>query len=305
MEPVARDDVADLQVQDKVGFPDKTCVRELTSHVGAEITGLDLKLDRSEAVIGAIRRAVTQYKVVAIRGQDLSVPEFRDFGACFGESVEYPFSKGLDHYPEVFEILKDVHHTDNFGGGWHTDSPFLEAPPHFTLLIARECPEVGGDTLFSNSERAWQTLSAGMQRLLFGLNAVFSASLDSSGGRANRHQGYDHMSLTDLDRAAEYEACHPVVRIHPETAEPSLFVSEAHMTQFEGFSREESRALLAYLFEHAARPEFTARLTWEPGTLAIFDNTCLQHFALNDYNGSRRRMHRMIVDPVIPKTFSR
>jgi taurine dioxygenase len=158
-----------------------------------------------------------------------------------------------------------------------------------SMLIAREVPPAGGDTEFANMYLAYETLSAGLRRLLEGLVAVnSSAAADVSRTREDR--------LRDSARAdarKEYVAAHPVVRVHPETGRRALYVNVAHTVAFEGMTPEESAPLLQYLFRHQVRPEFTCRFHWRPGSIALWDNRCAQHNAINDYAGHRRLMHRI------------
>src|SRR5439155_478863 len=161
----------------------------------------------------------------------------------------------------------------NFGGVWHSDTAYLDVPPMASMLLAREVPPVGGDTLFANMYLAYETLSDGMKRLLDGLRAVnSSAKADASRTREDRiaERGRD-------DARTLYEASHPVVRVHPETGRPALYVNVAHTVRFEGMTEEESAPILAYLYRHQVRPEFTCRFRWQPGSLAFWDNRCAQH----------------------------
>jgi len=271
--------------------------------LGASVSGLELKaLDDAEFV--ELRRALDDYQVLSFSDQELTTQEYLGFAKCFGEVVQFPFSPGIPDYPDVFEVLKEAHHTSNFGGGWHTDSPFLSQPPMYTMLHALETPVHGGDTLITNQYLAWEALSSGLQDALLNVGASFSASLKSSGGRANRHRDYTHMALCDMDRANIFEEVHPLVRKHPRTGKPSLYVSEAHMLSLDGFLSTESELLLNYLYQHSSQSEFCTRVQWAPGTLTIFDNACTQHYALNDYHGERRRMHRITVDPQSPISHS-
>ena len=157
------------------------------------------------------------------------------------------------------------------------------------MLVAREVPPAGGDTLFANMYLAYETLSDGMQRLLAPLRAVASSSkADASRTREDRIK-----DSARADAREEYVATHPVVRVHPETGRRALYVNVAHTIRFEGMTTEESAPLLAFLYDHLTRPEFTCRFRWQPGSIAFWDNRCAQHNAINDYAGHRRSMHRI------------
>jgi taurine dioxygenase len=257
--------------------------------LGAEIAGVDLAKPLDDATVAAIRRAWLEHLVIFFRDQDLSPAQFLAFARRFGEPIEYPFVRGLDDYPEIIPVLKLAHETVNFGGIWHSDTAYLEQPPMASMLIAREVPPAGGDTEFANMYLAYETLSDGMKRLLEGLVGVnSSAAADVSRTREDR--------LRDSARAdakKEYVAHHPVVRVHPETGRRALYVNVAHTVAFEGMTREESAPLLQYLFRHQVRPDFTCRFRWRPGSIAMWDNRCAQHNAINDYGGHRRLMHRI------------
>jgi taurine dioxygenase len=186
-------------------------------------------------------------------------------------------------------VLKLEHEKVNFGGLWHSDTAYLDKPPMGTMLIAREVPPVGGDTLFANMYLAYETLSAGMKRVLEGLIGVnSSAKASATRTREDRMRG-DARS----DAKSEYVAEHPVVRTHPETGRKALYVNSGHTVRFKDMTAAESAPILNYLFEHLTRPEFTCRFRWQPGSLALWDNRCTQHNPINDYHGFRRSMHRV------------
>ncbi len=147
--------------------------------------------------------------------------------------------------------------------------------------------------MFANMNLAYETLSDGMKKLLDGLVGVNSSAQNYRGGRAKKMKELDGMKEKYIEASEISVAEHPVVRTHPETRRKSLYVSRAHTSHFKGMSEEESGPLIDFLSDHAVRPEFTCRMSWEPGTLVFWDNRCTQHFAVNDYNGHRRRMHRV------------
>jgi taurine dioxygenase len=264
-------------------------IRPIAGALGAEIAGIDLLEDLDNATIAAIRRAWLDRLVIFFRDQDLPPERLLAFARRFGEVVEYPFLKGLDGFPEITPVVKLEHERVNFGGLWHSDTAYLEHPPMGTMLIAREVPPYGGDTLFANMYLAYETLSAGMQRLLDGLVAVnCSAKADVTKTREDR--------LRDGARPSakrEYLAEHPVVRTHPETRRKALYVNPGHTVRFKDMREAESAPLLQYLFAHQQRPELTCRFRWEKGSLAFWDNRCAQHNPINDYHGFRRVMHRV------------
>jgi taurine dioxygenase len=264
-------------------------VHKIAGALGAEISGVDLARDLDDATVAEIRRIWLDNCVVFFRNQDLPPAQFLALAKRFGEPIEYPFLKGLDGFPEIITVAKLEHEKINFGGVWHSDTSYLDIPPMATMLIAREVPPVGGDTLFANQYLAYETLSDGMKRLLDGLVALnASAKADVTRTREDRlKDGKNPQARKD------YVAEHPVVRTHPETGRKALYVNVAHTVRFKDMSEEESAPILDFLFRHQTRPEFTCRFHWEPGSIAFWDNRCAQHNPVNDYHGYRRLMHRI------------
>ncbi len=264
-------------------------VEPVAGALGAEIGGVDLARPLDEGLVRAIRRAWLEHGVIFFRDQDLPPAVFLDFARRFGEPIEYPFVKGLAEHPEIIPVLKLAEERINFGGIWHSDTAYLDMPPMASMLIAREVPPAGGDTLFANMYLAYEALSDGMQRLLEGLRGInSSASADVSKTREDRMKDSGR-----ADARQEYVATHPIVRTHPETGRKALYVNVAHTVGIAGLTREESAGLLDYLFRHQIKPEFTCRFRWRPRSIAFWDNRCVQHNAVNDYQGHRRLMHRI------------
>jgi taurine dioxygenase len=264
-------------------------VRRIAGALGALIEGVDLRAPLTEALVREIRAAWLEHLVVFFRDQPLSPEQFMRFARAIGEPVEYPFVKGMPGFPEIIEVVKLPHERVNFGGIWHTDTAYLEVPPMASLLLAREVPPYGGDTLWANQYLAYEALSPGMRRMLDGLVGVnSSAKADVSRTREDRVRDHGQQDAT-----REYLAEHPAVRTHPETGRRALYVNVAHTLRFRDMSEEESAPLLRFLHEHQVRPEFTCRFSWEPGSLALWDNRCTLHNPVNDYHGFRREMHRI------------
>jgi taurine dioxygenase len=256
-------------------------VRRIAGALGAEILGVDLS---REIPAVEIRTAFLEHQVIFFRNQKLDPAQFMAFARTMGRPVPYPFVPGIEGFPEVIEVKKLEHERHNFGGIWHSDTAYLEEPPMGSMLIAREIPPYGGDTLFASQYLAYEALSDGMKRLLDGLHAVnSSAKADVTRTREDRVKEY----------STHYEAEHPVVRTHPETGRKALYVNFGHTARFRGMTEQESAPLLDYLFRHQVKPEFTCRFQWEVGSLAFWDNRCTQHNPVNDYHGHRRVMHRI------------
>ncbi len=264
-------------------------VRPIAGALGAEIYGVDLAQELSDDVIAEIRQAWLEHLVVFFRDQEMTPAQQVALAERFGEPVEYPFVQGLPGFPVITPIVKLEHETVNFGGLWHTDTTYQPRPPMATMLYALEVPAYGGDTLFANCYRAYETLSDGLKATLaplIGVNASDKGRVvDTRAARVADAPKED----VKVPRIAE----HPVVREHPETGRKSLYVSFAHTTNFKGWSEAESRPLLEYLFAHQESPEFTCRFRWAPGSVALWDNRCALHNPINDYQGQKRVLHRI------------
>src|SRR5881409_1412918 len=273
--------------EDKIRPVSDIGIHPVSGAVGAEITGVDLATGLDDQTLGMLRQAWLDHLVLFFRDQPLTPAQFLAFARRFGQIIEYPFVKGLEDYPEIIPVVKLEHERINFGGVWHSDTAYLDVPPMASMLLAREVPSAGGDTLFANMYLAYEALSDGMKRLLGNLKAVnSSAKADASRTREDRiaERGRD-------DARKRYEAAHPVVRVHPETGRKALYVNVAHTVRFDGMTEEESAPILDYLCQHQVRPEFTCRFAWHVGSIALWDNRCAQHNPVNSYHGYRHVMH--------------
>ena len=272
-------------------------VRRIAGSLGAEIYGVDLSQPLSPTTAAGIRAAWLEHLVVFFHDQTLTPEQFLRFAGTLGEPMEYPLLKGLPDFPEITEVKKLEHERANFGGIWHSDTTYLERPPMGSMLYAREVPPFGGDTLFANQYLAFETLSAGMQRMLDGMFALSSsAKADATKTREDRMKTQAREAVP-----AEYLAEHPVVRTHPETGRKALYVNVAHTVRFKDMTDEESAPLLGFLFQHQVRPDLTCRFRWRVGSLAFWDNRCTQHNPVNDYHGYRRLMHRITLAGDTPR----
>jgi taurine dioxygenase len=271
-------------------------VRPVSTAVGAEILGLDLADTLPDATIDAIRRALFEHGVVFFRDQKLTPEQHVAFAQRFGAINVNRFFKTVDGYPMIAEVRKEPDQVGNIGGGWHTDHSYDQVPAMGSILYAREIPETGGDTLFASMYAAYDALSDGLKQTLAGLQAVHSSrhvfGVEAYAGRGDLKGRYLN------PEAATQDAVHPIVVRHPGSGRRALYVNSAFTVRFVGWTDDESRPLLQYLYQHAARPEFTYRFQWREGSLAFWDNRCTWHYALNDYHGHRRLMHRITVEGV-------
>ena len=269
--------------------------RKLAGALGAEIDGVDLSKPLSKREFGELKRLWLEHLVIFFRGQALTERQYLAFAGQFGEPIEYPLVKGIAGFPKIIEVKKLEHERVAFGGIWHTDTAYLERPPMASMLLAREVPPHGGDTLFENMYLAYENLSGGLKDLLSTLRAVNSSTkADASKTREDRIK-------TDGAGKKDFLAEHPVVRTHPETGRKALYVNSGHTVRFAGWTEEESAPLLRFLFDFQTKPEFTCRFSWQPGSIALWDNRCAQHNPVNDYHGYRRVMHRITLAGDTPR----
>ena len=273
-------------------------VEPVSGSLGAVVRGVDLSGPLDEATVAEVRRAFLAHHVLFFDAQDLSPEAQLRFGRYFGALDTHSFVEGMDSHPEIIEIVTEADDRLNFGGGWHSDVTFLAEPDMGSILYAIDVPAFGGDTLFANQHAAYEALSDTMQHLLDGLVAQHSAGPQYAEG------GYSTLSKSMKTKAVEHAdrvVCHPLVRTHPETGRKALYVNPAFTVGIEGMRPDESAALLRFLFRHAVREPFTCRFRWSRGSVAMWDNRSVQHYALFDYRGHRRHMRRITVQGDRPR----
>jgi taurine dioxygenase len=261
--------------------------------LGAEIRGVGLTGTIPDDTFAEIRKAWLEHSMVYFRDQAIAPGDQVAFARRFGELDVYPFVQPVPGHPEVIPIVKEPEGSFNFGGAWHTDTAYTERPPMATMLHAVQTPSHGGDTMFASGHAAWDALPDEKKSLLEGVRGIFTPS------KVHGKGGYYSRADYPMDKAEaldpEFRVEHPVCRTHPETGRKALYFSAPHMEGFSGFSEDEGRELLGYLFGHMTQNAFVFRLKWSPKTVAIWDNRCVQHYALNDYDGERRVMHRITI----------
>jgi len=271
-------------------------VNPISGALGAEISGVDLSGDLVDRVVGEIRRALVENLVIFFREQHLTPDQHLAFGRRFGELQIHDFVEGMADNEQILKVRKEADEMRNFGGGWHSDVSYLERPALGSVLYAREVPAYGGDTMFANQYLAYESLSDGLKSTLGQMRAVHSArksyGLYSPRAVANVQSS---MKIRATEEA-HGEVDHPVVRTHVESGKKALYVHGGFTVRFQDMTEEESAPLLNYLWQHAVRPEFTCRFRWEKGSIAFWDNRCVQHNAVNDYHGQRRVMHRVTIE---------
>lgn len=254
----------------------------LSAHIGAEIRGVDLTQPLQPREVREIRAALLKWRVIFFREQQLTHDEHVAFAAQFGElTLGHPVFGHVEGHREIYSIAK-FRKATRFEGepllrpwtGWHTDVTAAINPPWASILRGVTIPPYGGDTLWTNLVRAYETLSAPLRGFVDGLRGVhrFAPPPGAKG-------------TTAFDEAVEARILvseHPLVRVHPETGERALYVSPSFLKSIVGLTPRESQALLELLWEHITRPEFTVRFKWEPRSVAFWDNRATAHLAPTD-----------------------
>jgi len=255
---------------------------------GAMVKGVDLASVDS-VTAAALKNALFEHGVLFFRGQSLDRQAHLDLARRFAPIDINRFFPTDPDWPEIAKVEKAPEQTTNIGGGWHTDHSYDAEPALGSILVARDLPASGGDTLFADMYAAYEALSPDMKSRLKDLRAVHgSAHVFGAGGA---YTNTDQQALSGSRETPE--TLHPVIIRHPGSGRPALYVNPAFTLRFEGMSREDSQALLFGLYAHAIDPSRVYRLVWEPGSVAIWDNRATWHFALNDYHGQYRLMHRV------------
>lgn len=271
-------------------------VQKVAGYLGAEIEGVDLSKPLDASVFEEVHQAYLDHSVIVLRDQTLSHEEQISFARRFGPLDVHPIAVGMPDHPEMIRVFKPAGERASFGTSWHSDNSFFEAPSQASVLYGVTIPPYGGDTLWASMFGAYETLSPKMQTIIDPLVAVHSArrAYDPATTGTEKYEGGAAINYRYSDAIHE-EVEHPVVRTHPETGRRGIYVNAMFTQQIVGMSAAESDALLRFLYEHAARPELTCRLRWQPGTVAVWDNRCTQHYALDDYGEFDRLMYRVTV----------
>ncbi len=265
--------------------------KPLSGFLGAEIHDVDI---RDAALHEEILAAFTHYSVLVFRDQNLTPDDHLNFAKQFGQINTNRFFKPLDEHPQIATVFKDVDHQHAIGEQWHTDHSYDQIPAMGSVLLAREIPATGGDTLFASMAAAYQGLSDTMKSFLGNLSAWHSSrhafgyqTLDKEAAKTGR---FGNAELATQD------ALHPVVIRHPLSGKSCLYVNPDFTTHIEGLSNDESAAMLEMIYRHCQRPEYQCRVQWHKGDVAMWDNRATWHRAINDYPGQRRLMHRVTVE---------
>ncbi len=279
-------------------------ISPLTAVIGAEIVGVDLASGLSDATLGQIRAALVEHQVIFFRDQKFSLEDLEKFSSRFGPLLRVPYVEPIDGHPDIIAVLKEANEVriSTFGGEWHSDFSYLEAPPALTLLYAEDVPEGRGATLWTSMYAAYEGLSQGFRQKLDRMRVMHSGHVyGAKRPRSVRMKTSQSMRISRGNPEADEERSHPAVRVHPESGRRALFVNPIYTTRFDGMEEAESRPILDALYVESTRPEYTCSFAWRNGSVAVWDNRCTMHLAVNDYDGYRRLLYRTTVCGERPK----
>ncbi|MFT5540611.1 MAG: taurine dioxygenase [Alphaproteobacteria bacterium] len=273
-------------------------VRPMSAHTGAEIFDIDLRQPLSEQIYLEIRQALNDWGAIFFRDQDITPTQQLAFARRFGDVDANGYASNMnsvDGYPEIKEVIRKPDDVRNIGGFWHMDLSFQACPNYASMLCARELPSFGGDTMFAHLSAAHDALSPGLRATLETLSTVHIKShaygIDGKPAPGLSQEYFTKMS----DKFAGVESTHPIIAQHPESGRKVLYLSPIYSDRIDGWTREESLPLMQHLTEVMTRPEHTCRFRWEEGSIAMWDNRAVLHYALDDYPGQRRIMHRVTI----------
>tara|TARA_Y100000994_G_C15628165_1_gene415933 strand:- start:276 stop:1103 length:828 start_codon:yes stop_codon:yes gene_type:complete len=265
-------------------------VKLLSGALGAEIRGINLK-DSSKENWEVINKLMLEHKVLFFRDQDITCGEQINLAKKFGPLEKHVYVKSLKDYPEIIRIIKGADEKHQWGETWHTDVSYNPKPTKVIILRSRKIPPVGGDTMFSNMEIAYQTLDEEIKKKIEGKKAIHSSL-----GAAAFVDKYTEMEGNgNLD---EYSNEHPIVRTHPETKKKILYVNSMYTKRIIDMDKKESDEILKKIFEHQERLDFTCRFKWTENAVAIWDNRSTQHQGLTDFFPGRGLGHERIMDRI-------
>ena len=280
--------------------------KPLAAAMGGEV--LDVQIaDLNDKNFSEIEKALHHHKMIFFREQSLSLADQERFTRRFGEFGTDAYTTGMPDHPDIQPVVKEVDTKSKmvFGGGWHTDSPFLECPPSVSILRGVEIPPYGGDTIWYNSVLAYESLSEIMKSMLAPLRGHMSAKNVIYSMRKVAEELKSKSTMSDMELDLDVQSMldgkyHPIIRRHPQSDEIGLYCDAVYAIGIQGMTERESRPLLDFLVSHITQEIFSCRLRWKPNTVAVWDNRSCLHRAFNDYDGFRREMHRTTVKGEIP-----
>ncbi|NML92226.1 TauD/TfdA dioxygenase family protein [Novosphingobium olei] len=266
--------------------------------VGAEILGLDLAAIDDEA-LAQVRCVFAEHGVVFFRDQQISEEQHIAFARRIGPINTNRFFAAHPAHPEIALVIKEPHHRDNIGGGWHTDHSYDAIPALGSILVARELPQSGGATSFASMYAAYEGLPGSLRQRLDNARAVHSAR-HVFGSKASAYAAASDTRAGRIGNASAADVLedviHPAIITHPLSGKRAIYINPGFTTRILGLSDAESDALIAEVFAHCQNPAYHSTFTWQPGSVALWDNRATWHYAHNDYHGQRREMHRITIE---------
>lgn len=278
-------------------------VTRVQPFIGAEIGGVDLTRPLESGTVDALRQALLDHQVIVLRDQDISREQHRDFAAIFSRKTEDVFTYQVNQahpvpgFPEILSVFADgIKKTA--ADVWHTDESFRPIPPGVSVLRSRVLPSIGGDTVFSSAVQAYAGLPDDIKEKIRGLKAlhgpVYAYMRRGSGS-----------SFADPDKVKKQHEdnppyAHPVVRVHPETGRPVLYINEGYTGPILGLDEDEANELSRYLFDQFKKPDYQMRVKWTPNTIVVWDNRSVQHYAVFDYDEPRQLERITVAGEAIP-----
>jgi len=262
--------------------------------VGVICTGVQIN-KLSDGEFEAVKEAFFDHGVIFFLDQDLTPEDHIAFAERWAEIDINRFFSPVPGYPQIAQVLKEPDQTRNIGGGWHTDHSYDQVPAMGSILRAIELPGTGGDTLFASTQAAYEGLSDEVKALIEPLKATHSSRQIFGYGAEEAEEIGDR--FVNPEQATQ-DALHPIALAHPVTGRKGIYVNAAFTTGIEGMDTAEAEPILKLLYSECIKPEYHFRFQWKPGSIAMWDNRSTWHWAINDYHGQRRYMHRITLKGV-------
>ena len=265
------------------------------SNLGVEIHDFKIENHCSSIYINEIRNLWLENSILIFKNLKLDHHQFESFSLLFGEFGDDPYIESMKNHPNIIEVKREANEkAPPFGGSWHSDWSFQENPPSATLLHSKIIPPIGGETLFLNTQKAYDDLSTSMKNKINSLEVIHSAARPyADDGFYALEKDKDRSMKIKPSKKAKDIFLHPLVRTHPETNRKSLFINPVYTIAIDGLDDDESKLLLNELFTHMERETYIYKHLWEPNMLVMWDNRSVNHCAQGGYEGYKRLLHRI------------